>query len=255
MLYERSKEFAEEFPGVAERLGGLSREEQMDPGIASLLEGAPSWRRACSSSSRASFPSSPRRCSTSCCRTIWRRSRPAVLVQATPPIEDPGLVEGTAFRARRLHRRGLCRAGAARLLPLPAAPRPRAVAAAPRDGRVLSPRRRRCRRSASKWRRTSCPDCGSASGGCRRRRGAEKPDGAEGPEPPVKEVKVDTPADPHPRRRSAMRVAVYEQLFANCRRITIRYLDALRRPAVHRGAAARCCEQIGFGEDETPLRA
>jgi len=39
ILYERSKQFAEEFPGVAERLGGLSR-ETMDPGIASLLQGS-----------------------------------------------------------------------------------------------------------------------------------------------------------------------------------------------------------------------
>src|SRR5690606_21324200 len=37
-LYERSKEFAEEFPGVAERLGGLI-EDKMDPGLAGLLEG------------------------------------------------------------------------------------------------------------------------------------------------------------------------------------------------------------------------
>ena len=36
ILYERSKEFAEEYPGVAERLGGLT-EQQMDPGIAGLL--------------------------------------------------------------------------------------------------------------------------------------------------------------------------------------------------------------------------
>ncbi|MCQ0989527.1 type VI secretion system baseplate subunit TssF [Jiella marina] len=39
ILYERAQEFADEFPGVAERLGGLKR-ETMDPGIKGLLEGA-----------------------------------------------------------------------------------------------------------------------------------------------------------------------------------------------------------------------
>jgi hypothetical protein len=39
LLYEQAKEFAEEYPGVAERLGGLTQ-ERMDPMIAGLLEGA-----------------------------------------------------------------------------------------------------------------------------------------------------------------------------------------------------------------------
>ncbi|SEN54979.1 type VI secretion system protein ImpG [Paracoccus alcaliphilus] len=39
ILYERSAEFAEEFPGLADRLGGVLR-ENIDPSIAGLLEGA-----------------------------------------------------------------------------------------------------------------------------------------------------------------------------------------------------------------------
>ena len=38
-LYEKSRQFADEYPGVARRLGGLI-EDKMDPGIAGLLEGA-----------------------------------------------------------------------------------------------------------------------------------------------------------------------------------------------------------------------
>ena len=37
VLYERSKEFAEEYPGIAERLGGLT-EDKLDPGLAGLFE-------------------------------------------------------------------------------------------------------------------------------------------------------------------------------------------------------------------------
>src|SRR5215468_24874 len=39
LLYEQAREFAGEYPGIAERLGGLVR-DRMDPMIAGLLEGA-----------------------------------------------------------------------------------------------------------------------------------------------------------------------------------------------------------------------
>ena len=38
LLYERSAEFASEYPGLADRLGGLMK-ENLDPAIAGLLEG------------------------------------------------------------------------------------------------------------------------------------------------------------------------------------------------------------------------
>lgn len=39
LLYDRAQAFALEFPGLADRLGGLAR-DRMDPGLAGLLEGA-----------------------------------------------------------------------------------------------------------------------------------------------------------------------------------------------------------------------
>src|SRR5499425_892695 len=39
LLHEQAREFADEYPGIAERLGGLVA-ERMDPMIAGLLEGA-----------------------------------------------------------------------------------------------------------------------------------------------------------------------------------------------------------------------
>ena len=48
ILYERSKEFADEFPGVAERLGGLSK-EQMDRELPACWKAAHSWQPGCSS--------------------------------------------------------------------------------------------------------------------------------------------------------------------------------------------------------------
>ena len=37
-LYDRAADFAAEFPGLADRLGGLAR-DRLDPGLAGLLEG------------------------------------------------------------------------------------------------------------------------------------------------------------------------------------------------------------------------
>ncbi len=49
LLKEQGKEFAEEYPEIAERLGGLL-EERTDPMVSGLLEGRPFSRRAFSSS-------------------------------------------------------------------------------------------------------------------------------------------------------------------------------------------------------------
>lgn len=49
LLQEQAGEFAEEYPGIAERLGGLVA-ERTDPMIAGLWRAPPSLRRACSSS-------------------------------------------------------------------------------------------------------------------------------------------------------------------------------------------------------------
>ena len=38
-FYEHAKEYGEEFPGVADRLGGLT-ENTMDPGLQALFQGS-----------------------------------------------------------------------------------------------------------------------------------------------------------------------------------------------------------------------
>ena len=58
LFLEHSKEFAEEYPGIAERLGGLAG-ERMDPMVGGLLEGAAFLAARVSSSCGTSFPSSP----------------------------------------------------------------------------------------------------------------------------------------------------------------------------------------------------
>ncbi len=66
--------------------------------------------------------------------------------------------------------------------------------------------------------------------------GTEKPSRGK-PRRPVKDVKVDV-LPIHILGSIDDAVTVYEQLFVNCRRITIRYLDALGDAQLHRRAAA-----------------
>ena len=59
ILREQAAEFARDYPGVAERLGGLL-EDNLDPTIGGLLDGAAFLPRASSSSSSTSSPTSRR---------------------------------------------------------------------------------------------------------------------------------------------------------------------------------------------------
>ena len=68
------------------------------------------------------------------------------------------------------------------------------------------------------------------------------------PEGPVKDLKVDS-LPVHILGAQGEAVAVYEQLFANCRRISLRYLDSFGDPRLV-AAPLDMVEQIGFGEEE-----
>ena len=71
-----------------------------------------------------------------------------------------------------------------------------------------------------------------------------KPDG------PVKELKVDN-LPVHISGSASDAVAVYEQLFANCRRITHPLSRFVRRSRTSSPLPLDILQQIGFGEDET----
>ena len=92
ILYERSKEFAEEFPGVAERLGGLG-EDRWIPGIASLLEGSAFMAARVQLKLKSEFSEFTSALLDQLLPNYLAPIPSAVLVQAEPPFEDPGLVE------------------------------------------------------------------------------------------------------------------------------------------------------------------
>jgi len=245
ILYERSKEFAEEFPGVAERLGGLG-EEQMDPGIASLLEGSAFMAARVQLKLKSEFSEFTSALLDQLLPNYLAPIPSAVLVQAEPAFEDPSLVDGKVFargdyidavyveQERRVSCRFRLRSELA-LWPLSLETAEYFATPAPLHSLGLE----------------VAPDVVSGLRlGFRRltaRRG-EEPAAPKGPAA-VSEVKVDT-LPIHILGSINDAAAVYEQLFANCKKITIRYLDALG-DAKFISAPLQMLQQIGFGEDET----
>jgi type VI secretion system protein ImpG len=246
ILYERSKEFAEEFPGVAERLGGLS-EEQMDPGIASLLEGSAFMAARVQLKLKSEFSEFTSALLDQLLPNYLAPIPSAVLVQAEPPYEDPGLIDGKVFQRgdyidavyveqeRRVSCRFRLRSELA-LWPLSLETAEYFATPAPLHSLGLE----------------VAPDVMSGLRlGFRRltaRPGTEEASTSK-EVPSVREVKVDV-LPVHILGSINDAVTVYEQLFVNCKRITIRYLDALGDPQFV-AAPLQALQQIGFGEDET----
>ncbi|MDW6025450.1 type VI secretion system baseplate subunit TssF [Mesorhizobium sp. BAC0120] len=245
LLYERSKQFAEEFPGVAERLGGLTR-ETMDPGLTSVLQGSAFMAARVQLKLKSEFAQFTSALLDQLLPNYQAPIPATTLVQAAPPYEDPGLVEGRRFgrgdyldavyveKERRVACRFRLRSDLV-LWPLHLEAAEYYAAPAPLHalGLEVAP--------------------GIAAGlrlGFRRlsaQPGSERGNGSK-PEGPVKDVKVDS-LPVHLLGSANDAAAVYEQLFAHCRRITIRYLDAFGDPRFL-AAPLDLIEQVGFGEQE-----
>lgn len=244
ILYERSKHFAEEFPGVAERLGGLSR-ETMDPGIASVLQGSAFMAARVQLKLKSEFAQFTSALLDQLLPNFLAPIPPATLVKATPRYDDPSMVDGRRFaRGDYLdavyvekERRIACRFKLCRdleLWPLHLGEAEYYAAPAPLQALGLDVSQGTMAGMRLNFRRLSAAP------------GSDKPKGkAEGP---VKDLKIDG-LPVHILGAQTDAVAVYEQLFANCRRISLRYLDALGDPHVV-AAPLDMIEQVGFGEDE-----
>jgi type VI secretion system protein ImpG len=246
ILYERSKQFAEEFPGVAERLGGLAR-ETMDPGLASVLQGSAFMAARVQLKLKSEFAQFTTALLDQLLPNYLAPIPPATLVQATPPYDDPGLVEGRRFaRGDYLdavyverERRIACRFRLRRdleLWPLHIEQAEYYAAPAPLQALGLDVGAATASGLRLGFRRLSAPP------------GSDKGNGSK-PEGPIKDIKVDT-LPVQILGPAGDTIAVYEQLFANCRRITLRYLDSFG-DAHFIAAPLTILEQIGFSETET----
>lgn len=98
VVRETAREFAEEFPGIAERLGGLL-DERMDPAIAGLLEGTAFLAARVQLKLAHEFPEFTANYLDQIVPDFLAPRPSVMLVAATPPFGDPAL-----HRGRRLPR-------------------------------------------------------------------------------------------------------------------------------------------------------
>src|SRR4051812_6591974 len=93
LLYEQAGEFAQEYPGIAERLGGLVA-EHMDPMIGGLLEGAAFLAARVQLKLKHEFPEFTSNLLEQLIPNYLAPTPSALLARVLPPFADPALREG-----------------------------------------------------------------------------------------------------------------------------------------------------------------
>jgi type VI secretion system protein ImpG len=96
LLYEQAGDFAEQYPGIAERLGGLIR-ERTDPMIAGLLEGTAFLAARVQLKLQQEFPEFTANLLEQLVPNYLAPTPSAMLVKALAPYADPALRDGKKF--------------------------------------------------------------------------------------------------------------------------------------------------------------
>lgn len=252
LLHEQAREFAGEFPGIAERLGGLVA-ERMDPMVAGLLEGAAFLAARVQLKLKHEFPEFTGNLLEQLVPNYLAPTPSAMLAKIVPPFADPALREGRRIARgayldatyRQLDRNVACRyrltsgitlwpfdvvgaeyfTTAAPLQALGLSAGPDAVA-----GMRLTLTHRTAARIEDELPDALVPKTPTAwFAGCRTS------------ELPV--YLIGSEADS---------VALYEQLFADCVGVYFRYLDEFGDPVIV-PAPADCLMQPGFDDADALL--
>jgi type VI secretion system protein ImpG len=249
ILREQAVEFAQAYPGVAERLGGLL-EDKIDPMIAGLLEGAAFLAARVQLKLKHEFAEFTANLIDQIAPHYLASTPSFVLVQAAPKYGDPSLREGRTIARgaffdatyREAQRNVACRF----TLATPIALWPFEIAKAEY---LTSPAAVQA----------LVPGAGADSVACLRLqlsvRAAARPED----EPADKEAYVKPELKFSSCRVDSLRfhllgpefdaVALYEQLFAHCRGVHFRVLDSFGDP-VYAAGRREMLQQIGFGENE-----
>jgi type VI secretion system protein ImpG len=240
LLYERSREFAEDYPGIAERLGGLTQ-DNLDPAVAGLLEGAAFMAARVQLKLDTEFKTFTSELLEQLLPNFMAPTPSVMLVEAQPKFDNPDLIEGQHFPAgayldaRYVEReqRIACRF---RL-------------SAPLSLWPLKLNSARLLQGAGGLQALGLEVGEGTVGGLHlafHRPAPSDPDKAEGPMSAVKidKLPIHLVGDP-----SDM-VSMYEQIFCNAHRVTLRWLDERGDP-VFRNLDPTCLEPLGFDRDET----
>ena len=98
VLYERSAEFAKEYPGIADRLGGLIR-DNLDPAVAGLLEGTAFMAARVQLKMEEEFRTFSAELLNQIFPDALAPTPSVMLVQANPPFDNKDLVTGLHFNS------------------------------------------------------------------------------------------------------------------------------------------------------------
>jgi type VI secretion system protein ImpG len=250
LLNEHARQFAEEYPGIAERLGGIL-DDRVDPLIGGLLEGAAFLAARVQLKLKHEFPEFTENLLEQLVPHYLAPTPSMMLVKANPVFGDPALRDGRTIARdsyldasfRQLDRQIACRyrlCGDITLWPFEltgaeyySSPAPLQALGVSVGGDVLAGLR-----ITLTLRSTA--------------RSEDEPSEAEVQKKPELMIAgcrtsqlplyfVGAEADS---------IGLYEQLFAHCRGIYFRHLDSFGNPVVSE-APAECLQQVGFERDET----
>ncbi|WP_395665431.1 type VI secretion system baseplate subunit TssF [Methylocella sp.] len=249
LLHEEARAFAEDYPGVAERLGGLL-DERMDPMIAGLLEGAAFLAARVQLKLKHEFPEFTNNLIEQLVPDYLAPTPSALLLRAAPPYDDPALRDGLTIEPgayleavyRERERQVACRfrlAAKITLLPFEivgadyyGSPAPLQALGAPVGPETLAGLRISFthRSAALREDEPAAEEAGT------------RPelwfDGCRFDELPIYFLGAESDA-----------VALYEQIFACRAGVYLRYLDPFGDPVVV-PLPSDSIEQIGFRDDE-----
>ena len=93
LLHEQARDFAAEYPGIAERLGGLVA-DRMDPMVGGLLEGAAFLAARVQLKLKHEFPEFTANLLEQLVPNYLAPTPSALLAKINPPYADPALREG-----------------------------------------------------------------------------------------------------------------------------------------------------------------
>lgn len=250
LLYEQAREFADEYPGIAERLGGLV-EERIDPMIGGLLEGAAFLAARVQLKLKHEFPEFTNNLLEQLVPHYLAPTPSAMLIKALPVFGDKALRDGHAIPRgsyldasyRQLDRQLACRyrlCGEIVIWPFDlvaaeyfSSPAPLQALGVSVGSEVLSGARLTLTHRVAARSEDEPTDAEAFTkadmtfAGCRT---TELPLYFVGPE--------------------ADAIAFYEQLFAHCRGIYFRCLDSYGDPVVY-AVPPQSLRQIGLDRDAT----
>jgi type VI secretion system protein ImpG len=249
VLQEQAREFAVEYPGIADRLGGLLA-DRMDPMIEGLLQGTAFLAARVQLKLKHEFPEFTANLLDQLIPNYLAPTPSAALVKALPPYSDPKLREGYLIRRgsyldatyRERDRQVECRyrlCGDILLWPFDitgteyyTAPGPLQALAVPVGAEVLAGMR------ISLTHRVAAKIEEEITAADSRKKPETWVSGCRVSELPIYLLGAEADA-----------VALYEQIISDCVGVYFRYLDEFGDPVVL-AAPKDCLRQVGFADED-----